>query len=147
MLTDRTDKNEWKHYLRFAVGNFQKTGVNVNLLWTIVNKFYLIHDDDWTFTNMDTKIGSPTLYTWGLKLFTKATCTTFTLVFRLLLVIECGSDFCVQLWNAFQLSLFRVNKFIKFDESDEKLPVLSDWVDGKYHSNTYIWFHLSCTFT
>ena len=27
----------------------------------------MIHDDDWTFTNMDTKIGSPRFYTGGLK--------------------------------------------------------------------------------
>ena len=33
----------------------------------IVNKLKLIHIDDWTFTSMDAKIGSPTFYTWGLK--------------------------------------------------------------------------------
>ena len=33
----------------------------------IVNRFWLIHDEDWTFTSMDTKIGSPTFHTWGLK--------------------------------------------------------------------------------
>ena len=27
----------------------------------------LLHGDDWTFTSMDTKIGSPTFYTWDLK--------------------------------------------------------------------------------
>ena len=27
----------------------------------------MIHDDDWTFTSMDTKIDSRTFYTWGLK--------------------------------------------------------------------------------
>ena len=26
-----------------------------------------MHDDDWVFTMMDAKIGSPTLHTWGLK--------------------------------------------------------------------------------
>ena len=26
-----------------------------------------MYDDEWTFTNMDTKIGSPTFHTWGLK--------------------------------------------------------------------------------
>ena len=32
-------------------------------LLVIVNRFELIHDDDWTFTSMDTKICSPTFYT------------------------------------------------------------------------------------
>ena len=31
--------------------------------WAIVNRFPLIHDDDWTFNSMDTKIGSQTFYT------------------------------------------------------------------------------------
>ena len=26
-----------------------------------------MHDDDWTFTSMDAKIGSPTFHTWLLK--------------------------------------------------------------------------------
>ena len=26
-----------------------------------------MHDDEWTFTSMGTKIGSPTFHTWGLK--------------------------------------------------------------------------------
>ena len=26
-----------------------------------------MHDDDWTFISMDTKIGCPTFHTWGLK--------------------------------------------------------------------------------
>ena len=26
-----------------------------------------MHDNDWTFTSMDTKLGIPTFYTWGLK--------------------------------------------------------------------------------
>ena len=29
--------------------------------------FLLIHEDDWTFTGMDTKNDSPTFYCWGLK--------------------------------------------------------------------------------
>ena len=35
--------------------------------WAIVNKMWLIHNYDWSLTSMDTKIGSPTFYTWGLK--------------------------------------------------------------------------------
>ena len=31
--------------------------------WHIVNKFELIYIDDWTFTGMDTKIGSLSFYT------------------------------------------------------------------------------------
>ena len=27
----------------------------------------MIYDEDWTFTSMDAKIGSPTFHTWGLK--------------------------------------------------------------------------------
>ena len=29
--------------------------------------------------------------------------------------------------------LFRVGEFVKFDEFNEKLPVLSYWICGKYH--------------
>ena len=43
----------------------------------------MIHDDDWTFTSINIKIGSPTFYN---HLFTKA--TTFTPVFRLFLVMN-----------------------------------------------------------
>ena len=32
-------------------------------VWAIVNITYLMHDDDLTFTSMDTKIGSPTFHT------------------------------------------------------------------------------------
>ena len=35
--------------------------------WVIVNRYQLIHDDDWTFAGMDIKIGSPIFYAWGLK--------------------------------------------------------------------------------
>ena len=31
--------------------------------WAIENRFELIHDNDWTFTRMDTKLGSPIFYT------------------------------------------------------------------------------------
>ena len=38
--------------------NYRKTGVNEVWMqifeWAIVNRFYLIHDDDWAFTTMDT---------------------------------------------------------------------------------------------
>ena len=30
-------------------------------------KQILINDEDWAFTSMDTKIGTPTFHTWGLK--------------------------------------------------------------------------------
>ena len=33
----------------------------------ILNRFKLIHDDDLTFTSMDTEIDGPTFHTWGLK--------------------------------------------------------------------------------
>ena len=29
----------------------------------------MIHDDNWTFTSMDTEIGCPIFYTWDLKSF------------------------------------------------------------------------------
>ena len=35
--------------------------------WDIVNRFWLIHDDDWTLTKTDAKIDSPIFHTWGLK--------------------------------------------------------------------------------
>ena len=36
---------------------------SLNGLSEIINRLYLIHDDDLTFTSMDTKIGSPTFDT------------------------------------------------------------------------------------
>ena len=57
-------------YQYCITSNYRKTGVNMLWMqifeWVIVDRFYLIHDDDWTFTNMDTKIGSPTFYSWCL---------------------------------------------------------------------------------
>ena len=35
--------------------------------WAIVNRSWMIHDDDWTFTSMETKFGRSIFYTWGLK--------------------------------------------------------------------------------
>ena len=63
-----------------------------------------MHNDNWTFTTMDTKIGSPTFYTFGLRLdlFTKA--TTFTPIFRLLLVMSQTGCFNVQSCVSFRLS-------------------------------------------
>ena len=30
--------------------------------WAIVNRLQLLHDDDWTFTSMNSKADSPTFY-------------------------------------------------------------------------------------
>ena len=47
--------------------NYQRTDVNglgMRIFeWPIVNRFKLIHDDDLTFTSMDTKNGCPTYHT------------------------------------------------------------------------------------
>ena len=55
----------------FVTSNYRKTGANGVWMWlyewAIVNKFEFIHDDDWTFTSMNTEIGSQTFYSWGLK--------------------------------------------------------------------------------
>ena len=60
----------WKQK-SYISSNYRKTGVNGMWTWifewAIVNRFQLIHDDDWTFISMDAKIGSPTFYTWCLK--------------------------------------------------------------------------------
>ena len=51
--------------------NYWKTivkGVRIWIFeWAIVNRFQLIYDDDWSSTSMDTRIGSPTFYTWVFK--------------------------------------------------------------------------------
>ena len=55
----------------FITSNHRQTGVNG--VWVlicegaIVNRIELMHDDDWAFTSMDAKNGSPTFHTWGLK--------------------------------------------------------------------------------
>ena len=40
-------------------------------MWTFegasVNEFQLIHDDDWTYTGINTDIGCPTFNIWDLK--------------------------------------------------------------------------------
>ena len=38
----------------------------VRMRMDYVNGFEMVHDDYNAFTCMDTKLGSPTFYTWGL---------------------------------------------------------------------------------
>ena len=69
-------KNPWVRSdecknVRYITRNHRQTGVNGMWIWieewAIVKRVYLMHNDEWTFTSMDTKIGSPIFHTWGLK--------------------------------------------------------------------------------
>ena len=88
-----------------------------------------MHDDDWTFTSMDAKIGSPTFHTWGLK---SIRCsynihTHLSVISSNVAGMNMGwvVEITLNIWIQFAVQKIQITKFFAFENQANRISLQS----------------------